>query len=90
MAHISLETVYELWDNLEEHSWSGFRQVLSDSYYENSVESTSGVNAQTIDTLADMARHLDYMGNPFPKSAEQLYHVINANFGFKEELRRRV
>ncbi len=88
VAHITLETIYELWENIEEQSWVGLRQVLNESYYTNSLDEMSGINASTIDRVVAMTRHLEYRGNPFPKSAEQLYHVINANLGFEEDMRR--
>jgi len=90
MAHITLEIVYDLWENLEERSWPALRHVLNEAYYDDTVDDTSGINARTIDTLIDMTRHLEYRGNDFPNSAEQLYHVINANFGYEEEMRRGV
>ncbi len=90
MAHITLETVYGLWENIEERSWAGLRQVLNESYYVDTVDEARGINASTIDALVDMTRHLEYQGNPFPPSAEQLYHVINVNFGFQDDIRRGV
>lgn len=78
MEYIDLGTVLTLWETMDERSWFGLRQALSEFYYENDEE-VSGITSHTIDNAIAMARLFVYQNQAFPTSAHELYEIIMAH-----------
>ncbi len=86
LEHIDLGTVVTLWETMDERSWFGLRQALSEFYYENDEE-LSGITCHTIDNVIAMARLFAYQKQAFPQSAYELYQVMVMQGDYREQLR---
>ncbi len=72
MAHIPMDDINELWQDMPSKSWSGFHQTL-----EEHKGKTDGISDNLINMMLPVAENMDQSGQAFPGSPEELYDVLN-------------
>lgn len=74
MAHIPMDDVQTLWNEIQDKSWSGLHQVL-----EQHRGKTNGISDNLIQMMIPETEELEKRGEPFPDSPEKLSEVLNEN-----------
>jgi len=87
MAHIPMETVEYLWEELGSNkSWNALHQHLKDHQPPERMYGRP-IDEDTIYTLLWEIKNLEIGDEPFPETPEQFFDLINArvkNQGFQE------
>jgi hypothetical protein len=72
MATIPQDDVREIWNEMQNRSWSGLIQTL-----QAHKGKTEGISDYVVDIMLMIARNEERAGKPFPSNADQLYDELN-------------
>jgi len=75
MAHLPMDDAQILFNDNKQMSWSGFSQVLKQH-----KGKTNGISDTLIDMMMPISRRMEQTNRPYPKSAQELDMMINAEF----------